>query len=114
VAENRPRQSGKRNAGGETNPGSAGRNDWLSVVMTGCNRQKHKENAMPAHSYKHIEVTGSSTVGIDDAISTAVAKAGKTLHDLHWFEVVDTRGYIEGSKVKHWQVTVKIGFRLED
>jgi len=77
-------------------------------------RQNHKENAMPAHSYKHIEVTGSSTVGIDDAISTAVAKAGKTLHGLHWFEVIDTRGYIEDNKVKHWQVTVKIGFRLED
>ena len=69
---------------------------------------------MPAHSYKHIEVTGSSTVGIDDAISTAVAKAGKTLHGLHWFEVLDTRGYIEGNKIQHWQVTVKIGFRLED
>jgi len=68
---------------------------------------------MPEHSYKHIEVTGSSTKGIDDAIATAVAKAAATLHNLHWFEVVDTRGYIEGNQVKHWQVTVKIGFRLD-
>lgn len=68
---------------------------------------------MPGHSYKHIEVTGSSTQGFDDAIATAVAKAAATLHNLHWFEVVDTRGYIEGSQVKHWQVTVKIGFRLD-
>ncbi|MAS40194.1 MAG: hypothetical protein CMK33_00580 [Porticoccaceae bacterium] len=69
---------------------------------------------MPAHSYKHIEVTGSSTKGIDDAITTAVAKAGASLHNLHWFEVTDTRGYIEGNQVKHWQVTVKIGFRIDD
>ena len=69
---------------------------------------------MPGHSYKHIEVTGSSTKGSDDAIATAVAKAAKTLHNLHWFEVVDTRGYIDGDAVKHWQVTIKIGFRLDD
>ena len=69
---------------------------------------------MPGHSYKHIEVTGSSTKSSDHAISTAVAKASKTLHNLHWFEVVDTRGYIDGDAVKHWQVTIKIGFRLDD
>lgn len=69
---------------------------------------------MPGHSYKHIEVTGSSTKGIDDAVATAVAKAGESLHSLHWFEVTDTRGYIEGNKVKHWQVTIKIGFRIDD
>ncbi|MFZ5654714.1 MAG: dodecin [Pseudomonadota bacterium] len=69
---------------------------------------------MPAHSYKHIEVTGSSTKGIDDAVKTAVEKAAMTLRNLHWFEVVDTRGQIEGNEVKHWQVTIKIGFRLDD
>jgi flavin-binding protein dodecin len=68
---------------------------------------------MPEHTYKHIEVTGSSTRSTDDAISSAIAEAARTLSNLHWFEVVDTRGYIEDGKVKHWQATIKIGFRLE-
>lgn len=68
---------------------------------------------MPEHSYKHIEVTGSSSKSFDDAVKTAVEKAAVTLHNLHWFEVIETRGYIEGNQVKHWQVTVKIGFRLD-
>ncbi len=68
---------------------------------------------MPEHTYKHIEVTGSSTRSTDDAISSAIAEAARTLNNLHWFEVVDTRGYIEDGKVKHWQATIKIGFRLE-
>ena len=68
---------------------------------------------MPGHIYKHIEVTGSSTVGTDDAISAAIAEATKTIKHLHWFEVVETRGYIEDGKVKHWQATIKVGFRLD-
>lgn len=68
---------------------------------------------MPEHTYKHIEVTGSSTRSTDDAISSAIAEAARTLNNLHWFEVVDTRCYIEDGKVKHWQATIKIGFRLE-
>lgn len=68
---------------------------------------------MPEHIYKHIEVTGSSTLGTDDAISRAVAEAAKTVNNLHWFELVAARGYIEDGRVKHWQATVKIGFRVE-
>lgn len=68
---------------------------------------------MPGHTYKHIEVTGSSTVSTDVAISNAIQEAAKTLSHLHWFEVVDTRGFIEDGNVKHWQATIKIGFRLE-
>jgi flavin-binding protein dodecin len=65
------------------------------------------------HVYKTVEITGSSTTGIDDAISGAVAKASQTLRGLAWFEVTDLRGHIEDGKVAHTQVTLKIGFRLE-
>jgi flavin-binding protein dodecin len=65
------------------------------------------------HVYKTIELTGSSPRGIEDAIANAVAKAGKTLHNLRWFQVNDTRGEIEGGKVAHWQITMKVGFTLD-
>ena len=65
------------------------------------------------HVYKTIELTGSSPRGLEDAITNAVAKAGKTLHNLRWFQVTDTRGEIEGGKVAHWQVTMKVGFTLD-
>lgn len=63
--------------------------------------------------YKIIELTGTSSVSIEDAVNGAVARASKTLNNLRWFEVTDTRGDVEGGKVKHWQVTVKIGFHVE-
>lgn len=69
---------------------------------------------MPHHVYKHLELTGSSTVGIENAISTAIEKASKTVRNMHWFQVTDTRGYIADGKVAHWQVTLKIGFTIED
>lgn len=68
---------------------------------------------MPDHVYKKIELTGSSTKSIEDAINNAIAQAGKTMRNLRWFEVVDVRGHIEDQAVQHWQVTVKIGFTLE-
>lgn len=67
---------------------------------------------MSQHIYKHIELTGSSPNGIEDAIAQAIAKANETLHDMRWFEVVDTRGHIEHGRIAHWQVTLKIGFTL--
>ncbi len=69
---------------------------------------------MGNHVYKHIELTGSSTISIEDAIQNAVARASKTLHNLRWLQVTETRGHIENGKVSHWQVTLKIGFTLED
>ncbi|HZN27477.1 MAG TPA: dodecin [Burkholderiales bacterium] len=69
---------------------------------------------MSDHVYKHIELTGSSKTGIQDAIETAIGRAAKTLRGMHWFEVTDTRGYIEDGKVAYWQVTVKVGFTLEE
>ena len=69
---------------------------------------------MSEHVYKTIEVVGSSPAGLQPAIERAIQKAGETVHNLRWFEVTETRGHIEGTKVAHWQVTLKIGFRLDD
>jgi dodecin len=68
---------------------------------------------MPDHVYKTIELVGSSTRGMDDAVQKAITKAAETVRNLRWFEVLDTRGHIEAGKVAHWQVTVKLGFTLE-
>ena len=69
---------------------------------------------MTDHIYKKIELTGSSTVGLQQAIENAISKAAKTIHDMRWFEVVETRGHIEEGKIMHWQVTIKIGFSLTE
>jgi flavin-binding protein dodecin len=69
---------------------------------------------MDEHIYKKVELTGSSKTSIEDAVQNAITKASKTLRNVHWFEVVETRGYIENGKVDYWQVTIKLGFRLED
>ena len=66
------------------------------------------------HVYKIIEIAGSSETSIDDAIQRAVARAAQTLKHLRWFEVVQTRGHIENGKVHHYQVTLKVGFTLEE
>jgi flavin-binding protein dodecin len=69
---------------------------------------------MHDHVYKVVEIVGSSEVGIDDAIRTAVARASASLRHLRWFEVVETRGHIENGAVHHFQVTLKVGFTLDD
>ena len=69
---------------------------------------------MPDHVYKTIELVGSSTRGVEDAVQKAIAKAAETVRNLRWFEVLDTRGHIEKGKVAHWQVTLKLGFTLDD
>jgi flavin-binding protein dodecin len=68
---------------------------------------------MTDHIYKHIEVTGSSKVSSDDAIRAAISKAAETIRGMRWFPVIETRGYIDGSAVQYWQVTVKIGFTVD-
>jgi flavin-binding protein dodecin len=68
---------------------------------------------MPDHIYKTIELVGSSSQGVEDAVKKAVAKASESLRNLRWFEVLETRGHVEGGRVAHWQVTLKIGFTLE-
>jgi flavin-binding protein dodecin len=69
---------------------------------------------MPGHVYKTVELVGSSTTSSDDAIRTAISRASQTMRNLRWFEVIDTRGHIEEGSIAHWQVTVKVGFTLED
>jgi len=66
------------------------------------------------HIYSISEVVGSSTVSADDAIRGAVTRAARTLHNLDWFEVTNIRGHIENNQLSHYQVTLKIGFRLDD
>ena len=69
---------------------------------------------MTNHVYKHIELTGTSSTGIEDAVQSAITRASKTVRNMRWVEVVDTRGHVEDSKVSQWQVTVKVGFTLDE
>jgi flavin-binding protein dodecin len=69
---------------------------------------------MSDHVYKIIEIVGSSPNSIEDAIEIAIARASTTVRDIRWFEVVNTRGHVEGGKVAHYQVTLRIGFTLHD
>ncbi len=68
---------------------------------------------MSANTYKLIELVGTSPNGVDDAIRNAIARAGATVKHMDWFEVVETRGHIANGKVAHFQVTIKVGFRIE-
>ena len=68
---------------------------------------------MTNHVYKHIEITGSAKTGTDDAIRNALAKAHESIRNIQWFRVVETRGHVVDGKVAHFQVTLKLGFRLE-
>lgn len=69
---------------------------------------------MPDHVYKVIELVGSSSKGIEAAVENALARADKTIHNMRWFTVDEVRGHIEGGRVGHYQVTVKVGFSLDD
>jgi hypothetical protein len=69
---------------------------------------------MTDHVYKTVEITGSSTTTMDEAIRTAIARAGKTIHNLRWFQVTEVRGGIADGRVGHWQVTLKVGFTLDE
>jgi len=69
---------------------------------------------MSDNVYKSIEITGSSSEGVTQAIDRAVAKASETIRELDWFEVTEIRGHLENGAVGHYQVTLKVGFRLED
>ena len=69
---------------------------------------------MPDHVYRIIQVAGSSEKGIEDAIQNAVGRASRTLRQVGWVEVLETRGHVEDGKVAHYQVTLKVGFTLDD
>jgi flavin-binding protein dodecin len=68
---------------------------------------------MDEHVYKSIELTGSSKVSIEEAVKNAISKAAETIHNMRWFQIVDSRGYIEEKNVSYWQVTLKIGFTVD-
>ncbi|NQV24110.1 MAG: dodecin domain-containing protein [Rhodopirellula sp.] len=69
---------------------------------------------MTDHVYKLVELTGTSTTSIEDAVQKAIQRASKTIKNLSWFQVVETRGNIDNGQVHHWQVTIKVGFSVED
>jgi dodecin len=69
---------------------------------------------MTDHTYKVIELVGSSPTSIEDAIQTAVGRASSTLQNVRWFEVTETRGHVENGRVTHYQVTLKLGFTLKE
>ena len=69
---------------------------------------------MEDHIYRVIQIVGSSEKSVDDAIQRAVSRASQTLRNLRWFEVVETRGHIDGGKIQHYQVVLKIGFTIDD
>ncbi len=69
---------------------------------------------MSEHVYKKIELVGSSSQSIEKAVENALARAAKTVRNMRWFEVVETRGHIEEGKLGHWQVTIRVGFTLDD
>jgi hypothetical protein len=73
-----------------------------------------EQSGMSDHTYKKIELVGSSPKGFDEAVQNALTRAEKTIRNMRWFEVIETRGYIEKGKVDHWQVTLKVGFTLDD
>jgi flavin-binding protein dodecin len=68
---------------------------------------------MQTEVFKTIQITGSSTSGSDEAVRTALERAAKTVHNLRWFKVIETRGHIENGKIAHWQVTIDLGFTLD-
>ena len=69
---------------------------------------------MSDHIYKKLELVGSSPDGLEAAVKNAVERASKTIRNMRWFEVTETRGHIEDGKVNHWQVTIKVGFTLDN
>lgn len=76
-------------------------------------RQPAESDPMNDKVYKQIELTGTSSKSVEEAVNTALARAGKTIKNLRWFQVVETRGDIDQDTVKHWQVTIKVGFEVE-
>lgn len=68
---------------------------------------------MSNHVYKLLELTGSSPISIEEAVTSAIAKAHETVRKIHWFTITETRGHVTDGKVAHWQVSLKIGFTLE-
>jgi flavin-binding protein dodecin len=93
---------------------TAGLNPQTGFASNLCREVPEECRIVSDPVYKKIEVIGTSTSSIEEAINNAIARAGQTVHGLRWFEVAELRGDIKDSKVSHWQATVRIGFRIDD
>lgn len=69
---------------------------------------------MPSHTYRTVEIVGTSPQGVDDAIANGIARANRTLRNLDWFEVTEIRGHLQEGRIADWQISMKVGFRLEE
>jgi dodecin len=92
-------------------PPAATRNHRPTIPLS--LRAKVRKRAMTDHVYKIVELVGSSPTSIEDAIQSAIARASSTVDNIRWFEVLETRGHVEGGKVSHYQVTLKVGFTVK-
>ena len=86
---------------------------WSTNAQAGRGWRSQIRTFMKDKVYKLIELTGTSTKSIEEAVNNALKRAGKTIQNLSWFQIVETRGSIEKNQVKHWQVTIKVGFMVE-
>jgi len=85
------------------------------VVVSVCFAPRATETRpMADHIYKKIELVGSSPNGVEEAVQNALARAKKTVRNMRWFEIAETRGYLEDGNIAHWQVTLKVGFTLDE
>jgi len=84
-----------------------------AVTRIPAKNRSQNEGAMSNHTYKLVEIVGSSPEGTDKAIRNAIAKASETIKHIDWFEVIETRGHIVNDDVAHFQVTLKVGFRVD-
>ncbi len=85
----------------------------MSLPRKAATLGNRKEPSMKDHVYKLIELTGTSSSSVEDAVGKAIQRAHKTIKNLSWFQVVETRGNIEKGQVHRWQVTIKVGFTVE-
>jgi dodecin len=92
--------------------------DWRPPLLAGLfivfHCEQRNNERMAEHVYKKIEIVGSSPNGMEEAVRNALSRASKTIRNMRWFEITETRGYIDEGKIEHWQVTLKIGFTLEE
>ena len=95
-------------------PAPTGRDGAIDYAVKSEFAAAGAEMTRDAHIYRVIEIVGSSEKSIDDAIEAAISRAGKTIRNLRWFEVSRTSGHIDNGKVSHFQVTLKVGFTMED
>ena len=97
-----------------TASGMTGRDGAIDFAIREQQSNQSAETNMDSHIYRVIELVGTSDKGIDDAVRTAIGRAHKTIRNLRWFEIARTSGHIEDGKVQHFQVTLKVGFTMED